>query len=59
MYHKGHSRDPLNVEASDRNILERSKPDVIGSDPVQVKNIMYLYEIKIYQYINLCVCNHE
>ncbi|GES85246.1 chromatin remodelling complex Rsc7/Swp82 subunit-domain-containing protein [Rhizophagus clarus] len=39
MYHKGHPRDPINVEAtSDRNTLERTKPVVIGSGLVQLPN---------------------
>lgn len=38
MYHKGHPRDPINVEAtSDRNTLERTKPVVIGSSIVPVR----------------------
>jgi hypothetical protein len=48
MYHKGHSRDPINVEMiSDRNTLERIKPIVIGPGPVQVNNTLILnYESK-------------
>lgn len=51
MYHKGHPRDSVNVEAtSDRNTLERTKPVVIGSSLVRVRKYVKFVKSKFIIY---------